>query len=490
MKKWIAKNYLLAFLIVLTFLKGAVWAAAVPFFQAPDEQYHYATVQYYALSKDNPQLPKDFPIKKTNIKDISTQNLSPELRSFLEKTDFDQVRWKTGNRMIFAENSSYGPGERELLEANLPRFIQSFPPWYVHYGPAYYKAASVIENTFGNESIMTRAFLIRLFSAFLGTILVVCAYFIFRELFLDRIESTILTAIVSFQPELSFVNSSINVDPLLFLAFALFILGSVRILCNKTDKWSFLFILVGILVGTHTKPPGYFMLVSIPIVALFFVLLYQKEKIAFFWKKSKTLTVLIPAVVAFLAIFFALKNFFGNITTTIRNIPEYFLYELGYGPIFEKTVFYWGSFGWLDTRLSRPFVFSIWAVTVLAVAGIARHLVGQWIHRRRKKTENEKVFFFQFLFFIFFSVGVSLMIHFVNLRYADPHKVGDQSDSIGLQGRYFFPAIIPAMALLAFGLAFLLPRINRKWIFWALLAAMIFLNFWSLFDLVIPRYYL
>lgn len=487
MANWFSKNNLLIFLLAITFLKGAVWAAAVPLFQAPDEQYHYATVQWYAIPKGHFQQPQDFPLKKVRNEDIVTQNLSPELRSFLEKTDFDRIRWKPDNQMSFVPNSSFGNGEKDLQSANLSRFIQRFPPWYVSYGPDYYKAMAFIENALGDKSIMERVFAIRLFSVFLGTLLVVCAYFVFRNLFLDKTESAILAGIVSFQPAFTFVESSINIDPLLFLSFALFVLGSVRILRNMIDKWSVLFVLGGMVVGIHAKQPGYFMLAALPVLIFFYFWLWQRQKIAPLWQKSKVLTVVIPLAVIFAVVFLALQRIFGYIGTTIRLIPKYILYELQYVPTFERTLSYWGNFGWVDTHLARFFIFAIWLGLILSAAGIVKYFFKYF---RRPAEGNEKIFFFQLLYFLFFVVGVGAMIHFVNLQYANPNNVADQSQSIGLQGRYFFPAIIPKMALVAFGLAFLFSKINRRWIFLALLAGMIFLNLWSLFDLVIPRYYL
>jgi len=119
-----------------------------------------------------------------------------------------------------------------------------------------------------------------------------------------------------------------------------------------------------------------------------------------------------------------------------------------------------------------------------------KYFIKRWQARSRKKTDQEKIFLYQILYFLLFAAGLNLAIHAVNLRYTNPNDVSDQSRSIGLQGRYFFPAIVPQMALLAFGLSFLFSKINRKWIFLAILVGMIFLNFWSLFDLIIPRYYL
>lgn len=487
MRLFFKNNYLLHILLLITLLKGVVWAAAVPLFQAPDEQFHYATIQYHALPKGYEPVSKDFPSSKTTFGDINTQNLSPELRSFLEKTEFDKIRWKPDNQMTFAENSSFGTGEEELRNGSLSRFIERFPPWLIEsYGPAYYKSMGLVEKALSGESIMERVFAIRLFSVFLGTLLVLCSYFIFRELFLDKTESVMLAGVVSFQPMLTFIDSSINIDPLLFLSFAVFILGSVRILRGNIDIWSILLVLAGMKIGIYAKQPGYFTLAALPTLILFYFLLYQKDRLAHFSKNQRILGTIALFATALGTAWFAVRNFFPGITKPLLLAPKYFLHEIKYEPMLGKTLSYWGNFGWFDAPLARFFVSAIWFLLFLSVIGMARYFTGHFFSKSQKSGE-ERIFFFQMLYFLFFVTGVSLMIHFVNLQFVNPANVAEQP--LGTQGRYFFPSLIPRMSLLAFGFAWLLPKIEKKWIFLTFLAAMVFLNLWSLFGLIIPRYY-
>lgn len=490
MKNFFRENYLITLLIIITFVKGAVWAAAMPLFQTPDEQFHYATIQYYALPKGYQPKSNDFPLDKITLDDVNSQNLSPELKNFLDKTDFARIRFKPDNQMSFADNSPFGIGEKDLRNQNLSRYVERFPPWYSSYSPLYYKTMSFVENALSGHNIIERVFSIRLFSVILGTLLVLCAYFIFRELYLDKVESVILAGIVSFQPMLTFINSSINVDPLLFFAFAIFILGSVRVLRNKIDIWSVAFILAGIILGINTKPPGYFMPVALFFLVPLYFLLHYRDKIATpSWKKNFFWLILSSAV-AMSAIYFMLKSYFPNVLKPLLLLPKYLLFELKYQPSLERSLSYWGNFGWVDTNLSRFFIFSIWILSIVAAIGIAKYFLKALFLKSHKKTEKARLFFFQLLFFLIFVVGISFMIHFVNLELLNPNNVADQSASISTQGRYFFPSLIPRLALLAFGFVFLLPKIRRKWIFMTLLIGMIFLNIWSLLDLVIPRYYL
>ena len=490
MKNYFGKNYLLILLLFVTLLKGVLWSFSVPLFQAPDEQAHYATIQAYALPKGYQPRSNDFQIDKLISHDINTQNLSPELRNFLVSTDFERIRFRPDNQMIFKKNSRNGLNEASIRSGAFSRFVEKFPPWKVPYGSVYYAPMSWIENLLHNQSNMERFFAIRLFSVLLGTLLVLCSYFIFLEVFQDKTESAILAGIVSFQPMLTFINSSVNVDPLLFLSFAIFLLGSVRILKNKIGAFSLICIIAGMTLGILTKPPGYFMPVILPILALFYLFIYHGKKFAFLSGKKMFLGAFLFIAAAGGTAYAISRLYFPNILRTLSLVPKYLQFELKYQPSLERSLSYWGNFGWVDTNLSRFLIFSIWILSILVTIGIVKYFLAAFFSKSQKNAEKDRVFFFQLLYFLIFVAGVSAMIHFVNLQFVNPNNVADQSGSISTQGRYFFPSLIPRLALMAFGFACLFPGIRRRYIFMLLLLGMVFLNTWSLLVLVIPRYYL
>ena len=218
-----------------------------------------------------------------------------------------------------------------------------------------------------------------------------------------------LAGIISFQPMLTFINSSINVDPLLFLAFAVFILGSVRILRSKIDIWSMAFTLGGMILGILTKPPGYFMLVALFFLILLYFLLYYKNRVSIFSGKKIFLWLIPSSLLAIYVVYFILRSYFPNILKPLLLSPKYLLYELQYQVSLERSYSYWGSFGWVDTNLSRFFIYAIWFLSILAAIGIIKYLVRTFFLDSQAKTEKEKVFSFQLLYFLFFDIGVGLI---------------------------------------------------------------------------------
>jgi len=103
--------------------------------------------------------------------------------------------------------------------------------------------------------------------------------------------------------------------------------------------------------------------------------------------------------------------------------------------------------------------------------------------------KQEKTAFYQTIFLIFCVLGFFLMIHTVNFQQVNPRNVADESHSIAIQGRYFFPVMAAKFYLIFLGLSFLLSRPSWRAVAWFLFSFMLVLNLAGLFVYVIPRYY-
>lgn len=257
---FISRNKLIILILTITLVKGVIWSYATPLFQAPDEQVHYASVQYYAEPAGYQPKSYDFPIEKTDMFNLRTQNLSPELKNFLERTQFEKVRFHKEKTMDFRTGSLDGNYENDIRQNSLGRFVEQYPAWVIHYSAPYYVAVAGIENLFGSRSIIERVYLERLFSVVLLMVFVLFSYLTFRELSQSETVSALLAGVVSFQPMLTFITSSINVDTLLLAAFGVLIYGAVRLLKRGPELASVAAVLVGTLISFFTKPPGYFAL--------------------------------------------------------------------------------------------------------------------------------------------------------------------------------------------------------------------------------------
>lgn len=480
---FVRTNKLIILILLITLLKGLIWAYAVPPFQAPDEQVHYASVQHYAEPRDYKPQSYDFPLEKTNLFDIRTQNLSPELRNFLEKIDFEKVRFHPNKKIKFASNSLWGAKEKNLKENQLSRFVTAYPAWATNYPPFYYKICGFLENVFASETIVNRVFIERIFSVFLTTLTVFFSYMVFREIKFRKIESALSAGIVSFQPMFTFISSSINVDALLFLGFSVFLLGAVRIINQKKILTSLGLIFLGAGISILSKPPGYFLIPATILLGIFYVV-QNREKIFNLNQKQKIISLsliglaFISGFVVFWQILAKIKSQYFPGLKPLSFIYQYLVLQFDFSWLLQKSLFYWGDFGWLDTPISTWFIYLIWILLFLSLTGVVKILV--------KREEN----FIYVLFFALIIIGFGFMIHFVNLSQLPIEDVRNSTVSINIQGRYFFPVIIAKMALIIFGLSALFPAFTRKNIIYTLFIGMAALNLISLFNYVIPRFYL
>ncbi|MBM3256370.1 MAG: DUF2142 domain-containing protein [Candidatus Moranbacteria bacterium] len=303
---FINKNKLIIFVLVVTLLKGIIWAYAVPPFQAPDEQIHYAVVQSYAEPANYSPKSFDFPSKKVNFTDIRTQNLSPELKNYLLKTDFDRTRFNEKEEFDFG---SWLPFRNQSAAENnqkLSRFVEVYPVWNTNYSPLYYQTGAFIENLFSDWGVAEKSFFVRLASVLFGTIFVLTAYLLFRELNLGKKKAALLAGAVSFQPMLTFISASINVDSLLFASFGMFLWGAMRIIKRNLDWVGLTAAVAGSIISIEAKPSGYFALAA--LMFLFFVLALKNR--SWIWSRIKELDKLVQAVIIISPAVFFLFSFF------------------------------------------------------------------------------------------------------------------------------------------------------------------------------------
>ena len=116
----------LSILLFVFFLKGLILSILFPFFQEPDEQTHYATLQYLAEPKE-----KDWPIIKKpkdliDGNNIATYHFSEETTKSAQAAQFDEVKFQNENTQEFYQ-SSVGLNENEIIGNTWKRYIDTYP---------------------------------------------------------------------------------------------------------------------------------------------------------------------------------------------------------------------------------------------------------------------------------------------------------------------------------------------------------------------------
>jgi hypothetical protein len=136
---------------------------------------------------------------------------------------------------------------------------------------------------------------------------------------------------------------------------------------------------------------------------------------------------------------------------------------------------FWGSFGWLDTPISIQAFSWIRTACAVAVVGLIFHAAAS-ITDRRPDTKS--------LFFV--AISVVFIAAWVVLNYLRITS----GELWLLQGRYFFPIIVPIMAVLLRGLLWFVPHArSRDWVMVALVAGVIWFQLDAMVGYVLPRYY-
>jgi len=491
----IKRNKLLLLILAITLLKGLIWAFITPAFQTPDEHRHYATIQHYAEPENYSPVIKKRTGKLFSFFDISTHNLSPELRNILDRTEFENTCFDYNGKNYFSKSSSLGPNEKQIRSLKLNRFVERYPPTNVSYTSSYYKMGSIIENYLANKNIniIERANVIRILSVLIAVFLVFASYLIFRELSFNPTESSLLAGAVSFQPMFSFMGSVINPDIVLFLAFTIFILGAMKTLRRGLNFQNAFLIFTGTALAIHAKPPGYFLLLGVLLLVILYILQSRKNRLFLspLFVKKHTYSSLLVAISAILMLCLAFNKFLSykfNFVS-LEKLKNYILYQFQLPISIDRSATYWGNFGSPNVPISNYYIFFIWFILLVSLIGLllfARKLFQKF----REKNQEKQTLFFQILFLLFIVVGLNLLIHFVNIQGANPKDFGDFYASIGSPGRYFLPAICAKFALIAFGLSYFFKKANREKILFCLLIAMIAFNMTAIFNFIIPRYYL
>jgi 4-amino-4-deoxy-L-arabinose transferase-like glycosyltransferase len=450
--------------VIILFLKQAVWTAIVPIFQTPDEQAHFAQIQW-VVEKDNKEL--HLGANRSSELVFAEENLgvfrdSRGNNSFTYHPEFNIAYSKT----------TTGTHETEIN--NLPKALRTT---YVGaeaagYPPLYYLVSQPLYRIFGSAGLIDRLFSLRLSSLIFIVFLGVISWKIGQEVFSSRKAALALCIMVNFQPMISFVGAGYHPDNLLNVLVSLVILCSV-LLIKKGFKWKYLFA-IGILIslGLETKQ---FMFFVIPSALALCAMAFFKNKVV---RILAAAAILIFPVVAFVFLL-PIPNM-PHVTPASplfsMNFLEYLKFRLP-RLLFEMHPWYWGVFKWLGLTLNPTVMKIITRIVGLAGVGLIIGLVFRLIKRRFELTEKIIVFFL-----------ISTASYILYMFLWDWRLMQASGFSLGLQGRYLLPLIVAHMALLLFGVTNLLSEKIKSIALFLISLGMMTLNLAALLT-VIKSYY-
>ncbi len=469
---------IIVLLLAVTLFRELTFSAIVPIWHTPDEQAHFAQTAYFAQL--NHMYSGGFDLNKEIL--MSERLLGTERDN------------QGNNKFTFhpeykIEYTDTVVGKYENVIANLPKSYRTIfvKQEAANYPPLYYWLTGFAYKLFYNADLIGRVYAGRFVSIILSVLTVFFAWLIGRKLFpKDGLLQITLPMMVSFQPMFSFVGAGVTSDNLLNLLFTVMIYLSL-LLIEKGPKLKLLLSILGVFILMYLTKPQF--VLSIPVVGLAFIGWF-----AFSTKMAKKIKWLIAgltmaslAIVAYLLVYTQLhlaverfypQSFFPG-SKKIEEISFYHFFRQTISQTVSEAIpWYWGAFDWLGVTFPREIHRVLNRLIVLAALGIIIKLAMMV----KKRTREDWM-----LVFMIATAGIYFMgITYYNYLFTITHGY-----PFGIQGRYYFPVIVPQMALLLSGLTFLVPgsfaKVKRVWTA-AIGIGMIVLNFVALW-IIAETYY-
>lgn len=452
------KNFIL-FVFLAVIVKQITWVVLVPIWQTPDEQAHFAQVQWYAENK--------------NTK-IQVVNLSEEV--YRSEQILGTVRDVSGNNKYtyhpdYKNNIVGGFNDRSLSEfnLNLSSRVNYVATEAAMYPPLYYQMVVPFYDLVYRNGLIDRVYASRLASLVLFFLMILVTYLIGKVIWQEKIKVYALTIFVAFHPMVSFLAAGVHPDNLLNLLYTIILFLCLLVLRNGV-KWKYLIgLILCIFAGYYTKP-----LVFLVIPVILSVVTWK-----FF--RGSFLGIVISLLVLFAPVFvfvFQIKMDFVPYVTSLSplagmNYLDYLEFRIP-KMVFEVWPWYWGVFKWLSLTLPSVILKIITRLAIIATIGSFIKII--------IKIKNGK-YDFEFKAIILFII--SSLSYIVYLLFWDWRLMQAMGFSQGIQGRYFFPNIVAHLAILIFGLSW--GRFTKPILFISILA-IILLNLVALRTVFLSYY--
>jgi 4-amino-4-deoxy-L-arabinose transferase-like glycosyltransferase len=459
-------------ILALTIVKGVLWSAAIPIWQAPDEPSHFSVVQFIAEFGRLPG-PKD------------DAKVSEEVRQSAKLLDLWRIAFHPAERPVFSVGMEGAdeaairdtPWKSRITPSNMSSTALHLPPLY------YIPCAGAYRLVYGGD-ILVRLYAVRQISVILAVVTVWLAYRTTRLVFPTNVTMQVtIPILVSFHPMFTFLGAVVNTDIMLIMlsSWATHLLLLV-IHSGFTAKRAAVFGLV-LGLGVLTKPQIWFLLVPLA-VAMLLEISRRKTRM----HRIFLLLVLLMAICLAVAGWSLVRN-------QMLNESVFYSYQPSYDPHPATTLTeflwtyenrltdpllrgYWGLFGWVDTHMPQWSYYYLRLATFTALLGIGAYAGNVWA--RRCFTDTHLSLLIQGAY------AATLVIAFAILGFWHYRNIGGIQPS---QGRYFLAPVVSQMTLLAVGLLALVPSRWHRPAHLALQAGMILVNIVALFGALIPRYY-
>lgn len=455
----------LALLLALSLIRGILYSAVTPPWQAPDEPDHF---QYAAFLVRYHRFP-------------TRQDVAAE--EWLQTQVYDSMR-------------EFGFWTRRA-HAPIPTVLEEEYRAAVGHPPLYYLLGALLLAPFSSHDLVTQLHILRLGSVLLGTLTVLVAYLTARTLFPENDSWQLaVPAFIVFLPMHTFVTGSVNNDSLAELLGSLAIYSLLRILRGGLSWRRVVSVACLLVFGLVTKRTTTF---AIPLAALTIIPFYYLKKSPKLSPADKTSRWLRSQYI-WLLVIGAIGLSLWALTRHSPSAIRHPLFAIRYSPfairhfrlllepqrytpaalkayaLFSLLTFasFWADFGWMNVPLDLTWYAALAAFSLLALCGLGLFAIQVVRGTETLKTWQRRALLMLLLAIaLIFTQTFGLMI----------------VQGIPQQGRYLFPALIPLAVFFTLGLWQWIPTRHRAVLPLALVLGMFVLDSISLCCYIVPHFY-
>ncbi len=446
----------LVLLLLLGALQSVAWDLALPAFQGPDEDTHFAYVQHLAETGELPSPSSGGSAYSSEEEDtLTTLNLLPLIGDTSSRPAWsaaDLRAWRTVVEPLNRAARENGAG---------PNPIAKNPP-------LYYALMSIPYRLLTWLPLLKRLFVLRLFNALCYLATIAMTWLLAGELFGSvRWKQTLAAGTVALEPQLSFMSAVINADNLLIALCTAVLLASVRLVTRGPSMGRVLIAsgLTAAAVLAHGRG-----LVTLPVLAVALVVSWHRHRPSAMDSLRRGAAAALTVFVAFLA-YLAFGRSGGSLyggqiselnTQTSFNLRQFLsqIYqfyfprlasmrprlgpEYGYKQVFIDT--FYGTFGSLDVTFKERVYDVLQVLSAIGLVGLYTAVVVRW--RRLWAAWRVVAVLLALL------LTNLVFLHYVSYR----ALLSDNGSDPLIVGRY----LLPMVALFGLAIAFTLGALPRR----------------------------
>lgn len=349
-------GFWLAVILVAFLLLGTLYSRALPLFEAPDESSHLTVVHYFKQQQHLPPPP------------LVRQAASAEAMAWSLSYHDPPLYYAPPLYYILA---AVLIGQNTL--ADLPDLLIPSPNWIMGWAPqadaapenkAMFAHLAARENWRGSSTFRA-AMLLRGFSLLLGTVTIICTYYLGSLLWPAQPDvSLTAAALVAFTPQF-ITNAGAVSNNALFNALFSLVLSGLALHLQQPRGWRF-WSGMGVLLGLAllTKQSA---LLLLPLVGL--TLLLRERRIAVLWRNA--LACALPMLLV--AGWWYARNaiLLGDpLALQMHYDAQISLARLGWAEIWQVLRSFWAIFGWGLLMLPEPVYIGVWSLAGVGALGV------------------------------------------------------------------------------------------------------------------------